>query len=732
MVMPESGYLRFAALTIQRQMDDLERELRGASKDADIEFVHRSRVASRRLRASLGTFYDCLPKDKRKVWMRTVKGVTRSLGEARDLDVQIEFLMSYISKKEDDASLHRLLASLCKKRNLAQASVDRSVKELIEEGALRSLKDWCDDSLSYVDDLRAIKRKALIGAMAGIDDLFEFDRYVQDPSAVIEHHEMRIATKKLRYTLEIFSGVFEGGLRPYIKKLKELQDVLGEMHDCDVWTSMLARIKGGGAASLKADREARRSELYDDFTKMWAEIKEGTIPRLEAAVRDGGSVAKVPMSDGPVAIISDIHGNLPALLAVLKDADEAGAVAVINAGDSVGPAPFNPEVIAELTGRGAISVIGNFDREMLAFKEGGSESKKVPRSKEVIIKKIVRQLGRAECDWLLSLPERVLIDVGGKNVLVVHASPTSREEKVMPSTSKDRLKELAVAAKADVIITGHSHIPLDVEEAEARFINPGSVGRQVDGDPRASYTIWYPKEGVVKMRRTAYPLHELIDRFKELRWSSKECLAYASGGREKGTRAKGDVDPVRALSAAESLAMEHGHLDAHTLHVRDLSLKLFDALSRDLDLAPSDRVLLECAAIVHDIGWAWGGKGHNRSSFDLVMMSSAFDLPLVQKIIVASICRYHRGKGPKRSHGNLDLLDREDRAKVVRLASLLRIADGLDHDHGKKAEISSVKIVKGELAIELVDPSVCEENIKAALGKSNLFSELTGMKVRIG
>jgi len=79
--------------------------------------------------------------------------------------------------------------------------------------------------------------------------------------------------------------------------------------------------------------------------------------------------------------------------------------------------------------------------------------------------------------------------VEGKRVLLIHGSPTSSEEHLTLKTPIQRYREIALTAKADFVIFWYSHIPFALQVNKVWFINPGSVGWQDDGDPRASYAI---------------------------------------------------------------------------------------------------------------------------------------------------------------------------------------------------------------------------------------------------
>ncbi|MDD1729311.1 MAG: CHAD domain-containing protein, partial [Methanospirillum sp.] len=80
----------------------LEAELQGVLRNDDIEYVHRSRVATRRIRAAFPLFAECLPTDRRRAWEKQIRRLTRSLGEARDLDVQIGFVREFLETQNPE------------------------------------------------------------------------------------------------------------------------------------------------------------------------------------------------------------------------------------------------------------------------------------------------------------------------------------------------------------------------------------------------------------------------------------------------------------------------------------------------------------------------------------------------------------------------------------------------------------------------------------------------------
>ncbi len=109
-----------------------------------------------------------------------------------------------------------------------------------------------------------------------IDEVYAYDTAVRDPAHVKDLHDMRIACKRLRYVLEIFGIAFDADLEPELDQIKVLQDLLGDIHDCDV---MLARIEHSRAAepegfdALAARFRADRALAFARFAALWSQIE---------------------------------------------------------------------------------------------------------------------------------------------------------------------------------------------------------------------------------------------------------------------------------------------------------------------------------------------------------------------------------------------------------------------------------------------------------------------------
>lgn len=191
-----------------------------------------------------------------------------------------------------------------------------------------------------------------------------------------------------------------------------------------------------------------------------------------------------------VALLGDVHANLPALEAVLAHARERGAQAIWNVGDFVGYGAFPDEVVRRLREEAALSIIGNYDLKALKFKKKAEKWRRTKRSEKwLAFKWAYESLSKRSRKYLRSLPQDIRLELGGKRILLTHGSPASNEEHLTPNTPIERLQELAQMAQAEVVICGHSHIPFVRQVCGVCFINTGSVGRPDDGDPRAAYAI---------------------------------------------------------------------------------------------------------------------------------------------------------------------------------------------------------------------------------------------------
>jgi exopolyphosphatase/guanosine-5'-triphosphate,3'-diphosphate pyrophosphatase len=167
-------------------------------------------------------------------------------------------------------------------------------------------------------------------------------------------------------------------------------------------------------------------------------------------------------------------------------------------------------------------------------------------------------------------------------------------------------------------------------------------------------------------------------------------------------------DPLRLFREfAERCQSDRRHVE----HVRELALQLFDQLGEELGCAPEERLLLEAAGLLHDVGQLVSYRKHHKHSYQLITHAERLGLAPRERELVALISRYHRRSGPRRKHAEFAALSAADQAIVRRLSGLLRVADGLDRGHS-----ASVKSVAVELAADALKLRLTPEQPGGDLG----------------
>ena len=195
------------------------------------------------------------------------------------------------------------------------------------------------------------------------------------------------------------------------------------------------------------------------------------------------------------------------------------------------------------------------------------------------------------------------------------------------------------------------------------------------------------------------------------------------------------ADPGEARERSIEELAERCQYDArHARHVRELSRQLFDQIGERLGLVAADRQLLSDAALLHDIGYHIGYDRHHKHTYHLIVHAELLGITPLDQVILANIARYHRGARPKRSHRNLERLDKATRSRIRRLAALLRVADGLDRGH--VGAVARVEARWSEEDLELV-PVAAQEGSSLRLEtwgasrKLNLLERELGAPVRV-
>jgi diadenosine tetraphosphatase ApaH/serine/threonine PP2A family protein phosphatase len=156
-----------------------------------------------------------------------------------------------------------------------------------------------------------------------------------------------------------------------------------------------------------------------------------------------------------------------------------------------------------------VSVAGNIDRKVLKFPSRDERWRVAKRPEKYrSLSWTWHRLSVESRAWLSALPHLLSLEAGGLRVALTHGTPESNKEPLFSDTPIERLREVTAAAGAEVVVCGHSHQAFHRELATGWIVNPGSVGRQDDGDPRARYALvdFTPGGPVVHHHRLDYDI----------------------------------------------------------------------------------------------------------------------------------------------------------------------------------------------------------------------------------
>jgi putative phosphoesterase len=219
-----------------------------------------------------------------------------------------------------------------------------------------------------------------------------------------------------------------------------------------------------------------------------------------------------------VAALYDIHGNLPALNAVLEELEGVRPDLVVVGGDIVsGPMPRQTlETLERLgqLGNRVYSLRGNADREVVAAFDGLAFAERMPEEVREVTRWTARQLERSQRDFLAQLPEQITLHVEGLgDVLFCHATPRSDEEIFTPITPQERLNTIFAGIEQQIVVCGHTHMQFERRVGSVRILNAGSVGMPYADRPGAYWLLLGPEGS--EFRRTAYDVGTAAQQVRE-------------------------------------------------------------------------------------------------------------------------------------------------------------------------------------------------------------------------
>lgn len=267
------------ALVLRTKLEEMC-EGRDAALDwTDIEGVHAMRVSSRRLRSALRDFEPYLPK---KISTKSLRKVAHALGAVRDEDVAILMMEKLGAEARDEikAGVELLAEERRQRRQQARAALinaitDSALLELQETfGAelKRATKEPNKKRKRAKRDAVAAMRFHNVGGeiiLARFRELAGMSRSLYQPFVTEPLHRMRIAAKRLRYSIELHTQCWGERLTPFAKEVGKLQESLGELHDCDVWLEELGARLEARQRSATSNEKTSPANSPEQRAALW-------------------------------------------------------------------------------------------------------------------------------------------------------------------------------------------------------------------------------------------------------------------------------------------------------------------------------------------------------------------------------------------------------------------------------------------------------------------------------
>jgi len=240
MISEKSLIRMYTAKILDPQIEYLNNQLTGIELDGSPEFIHHTRVMSRRIRNTVEVFPDYIGKKTAKKWFFALKNLTKSLTKIRDFDVQILFLENEIIKivnQNQIQGVNRILLRKKQKKSFYDQKVLKNIEIFNKTETMSEIRDYIEKNQFQTEvflPTSNLSKIAIETIEIHLKTCFSFVPFITNPNNVKELHNLRIAFKNLRYSVELFYDLYPS-LKEYLIVLKSFQDELGKIHDCDVW-----------------------------------------------------------------------------------------------------------------------------------------------------------------------------------------------------------------------------------------------------------------------------------------------------------------------------------------------------------------------------------------------------------------------------------------------------------------------------------------------------------------
>lgn len=268
---------------VEKHIAAVEAEVKGVRGARDIEHLHRMRVDLRRLKSTLADFKETVNAREYQASILKIRRLLRSLGQARDIDTKIAYLAGLAAEPAGlkyREGLFEIIDELREDRIEIQPRILKDLSRLHQQKvfkSIRRLKPSLEETGVTLDEW------ARNNVLARLEKMFSLEPYARKASCVKELHEMRIAAKNLRYTLENFECLYGNRVKPFIFAAMKVQRALGDMHNFDIWLGLVKIFKDSSGRDahfrravnfLHAECTRRRALAYQEFLLIWSRLKK--------------------------------------------------------------------------------------------------------------------------------------------------------------------------------------------------------------------------------------------------------------------------------------------------------------------------------------------------------------------------------------------------------------------------------------------------------------------------
>jgi putative phosphoesterase len=261
------------------------------------------------------------------------------------------------------------------------------------------------------------------------------------------------------------------------------------------------------------------------FNSASAAMRERRFASPDSSGEKGG--ARKMSKSTRLAVFADIHGNLPALEAVLADVARFRVDEVVVLGDLADRGPQPLEVIRLMQEIGGLAIRGNTDSRLVQYDSGNAPSSWNVRRQFAALRWTYEQLDREALDYMAALPEqRAARFPGADSIRLVHGTPYDPERGIFPLQNQLTLEKALAYVQEPVMLCAHTHLQWTWEVDNRLACNPGSVGQPFDGGRRARYALlaW----------DTSAARWEVTQRAVAYAWDETRRAFYESGLVEEG------------------------------------------------------------------------------------------------------------------------------------------------------------------------------------------------------